>query len=575
MSSPVEKIKSKLGIVEVVGSYLKLEKAGANWRACCPFHNEKTASFFVSPSRESYHCFGCNRGGDIISFVQEIEGLDFIGALKLLADKAGVELKPIDPKEKSESEIASKIIELAVEFFSDNLKNNKSVLDYLYKRGLKDESIQNFRLGFVADEWRSLYDFLIKKGFSEKDIGKVGLIINPSETGGRTSRGYDRFRNRVMFPINNASGNPVGFSGRIFGSGDEKTAKYINSPQTNLYDKSKILYGYDRAKVEIRKKNFCVLVEGQFDLVMSHQSGVINTVGVSGTALTEEHLGMIKRLTDNLVLAYDYDLAGLKASWRAINLARSMDLIVKIAKLPSGQDPADVILNDEKVWHKAISEARHYIDFMIDALMQEGKKGLDLTLAINEYVLPYIKALDKKMEQAHFVSKLSGVLNLPEQSIWDDLNKIKVDNLPIASIQSEKMTDDVSKLKSRRSIIEERLFSLWFLLSEQKLVSDELTKKMEELSRLLEKENFDNKIRELEIDRGRLVMEAEISYGRQKPDLDKEFDELYKNLQGEILREKQEKLMTEIKMSNDKPEQLTSLLKEYQELSNKINELKI
>jgi DNA primase len=219
-----------------------------------------------------------------------------------------------------------------------------------------------------------------------------------------------------MFPLFNPTGKVVGFSGRIFGANQEEVAKYINSPQTELYDKSRILYGYDRAKQAMRQKDFCVFVEGQFDVIMSHQSGITNTVAVSGTAMTGEHVQLIKRLTDNVVLAYDYDLAGLAASRRAIDLLRSEGLNVKIAKLPSGQDPAEVIKENSEEWLKAIEGAKHYIDFMIDALQEEGKKGLELNLAINTYVLPYIKALEKKMEQAHFVAKLSNLLAIGEEA---------------------------------------------------------------------------------------------------------------------------------------------------------------
>ncbi|MCX6712416.1 MAG: DNA primase [Candidatus Vogelbacteria bacterium] len=326
MASSVEQIKAKLSIVDVVGSYLKLEKAGINYRGKCPFHNEKTPSFFVSLARGSYHCFGCNRGGDIISFVQDIEGLDFIEALRILAERAGVELEPLHRGEGLATNRLFTLLDEATKFYTQqlDLALNKKARDYLIERGLTEESIKNFRVGFAPDGWRGVYDHLIRLGFNEGEMIKVGLVIANTKAGPQASRGYDRFRSRLMFPIANPNGKVVGFSGRIFGAETETTAKYINSPQTELYNKSKILYGYDRAKQAMRQQDECIFVEGQMDLIMSHQAGATNTVAVSGTALTTEHIQLVKRLTDNIVLANDYDLAGLKASLRAINLIRGM-----------------------------------------------------------------------------------------------------------------------------------------------------------------------------------------------------------------------------------------------------------
>lgn len=250
MSSSVEQIKSRLNIVDVVQGYLKIKKAGINYKARCPFHNEKTPSFFISPTRESWHCFGCSRGGDMFSFVMEMEGLEFYEALKILADKAGVELKPVDPKYVSERSRLLKLMEDAVSFYVGELKKNKSVHSYLTERGLKEETIINFDIGFAPEEWRALHSFLKNKNYSDLEMEKAGMVIKSS------SGFYDRFRGRIMFPINNPAGQVVGFSGRIFSveGGGKETAKYINTPQTILYDKSRILYGFDKAKSEIRKK---------------------------------------------------------------------------------------------------------------------------------------------------------------------------------------------------------------------------------------------------------------------------------------------------------------------------------
>lgn len=561
MSSSVEQIKAKLDIVEVVSAYVKLEKAGVNWRGRCPFHNEKTPSFFVSPPRGSYHCFGCNKGGDMISFVQDIEGLDFVGALKLLADKAGIELEPFERKNRDENDKLRRVLETAEIFYRNNLAAEKEVVKYLLDRGLTLETIKKFGLGFARDKWRELGDFLNDKGFDSEVLEKAGLSVRSSSA--HASRPYDRFRNRVMFPIRDQAGRVVGFSGRIFAAGDD-VAKYINSPQTAVFDKSKILYGFDLAKQEIRKRDFVVLVEGQVDLVMSHQAGAINTVATSGTALTEEHLKLIKRLTDNLILAFDFDLAGLKASWRAINMARMLELNVKIAKLPKNTDPADLIKQNPAAWTKAVAEAAHYIDFMIEALKQEGKTGLDLTLAVNEYILPYLKVLGKKMEQAHFVTKLSTWLGLPEQAIWQDLDKVQV----LSEMPAVAKTQTPPKIRNRQEVIEERIFGLWWGNEGKEF----WLKGLELLKDLFGDELLAKKEKELIEQKDRLILEAELLYGDK--DLNKVFAELLSGLKEEMKKAELAFFMSQVKQAEKAgDEKLLELsLKKCQELSAAINE---
>ena len=275
MNSPVAKIKERLSIEEVVSSYIKLKKAGANLKAKCPFHNEKTPSFFVSVDRGSYYCFGCGASGDIFTFVEEFEGLDFRGALKLLADRAGVELAAYTKEMKeaeNEKEKLYRAMEEATLYFCDNLTQNREVLNYLKTRGLNEKSIKDFRIGFALLDWRLLYFYLQKKGFSDIEMEKAGLV-KKSEKGF-----YDRFRGRIMFPISDSSGRVIAFSGRIFSaqggsaSGGVEQAKYLNSPETPIFSKHAVLYGIYKAKDSIRKNNFSILVEGQMDLILSHQA---------------------------------------------------------------------------------------------------------------------------------------------------------------------------------------------------------------------------------------------------------------------------------------------------------------
>jgi len=301
----VENIKDRLSIEELVGQYVELKSAGSNLKGKCPFHSEKTPSFIVSPVRQTYHCFGCGVGGDIFTFVQEIEGLDFKGALKMLADKAGVELTFEQGMKKDEKDSLFSILESVTVHYVRNLEENKEALKYLEERGLTKETIKSFRIGLALNEWNGALDYLKTFGFSEKLIEEAGLIK-------KGDRGfYDRFRSRIMFPINDNIGRVVAFSGRNFQFGGltpelkVEPAKYINSPETALYHKSKILYGYDRARQAIRKNNFSILVEGQMDLIATHQAKYTNTVALSGTALTQDHIKLLSRMSDNLVLSLE------------------------------------------------------------------------------------------------------------------------------------------------------------------------------------------------------------------------------------------------------------------------------
>src|SRR3989338_9816751 len=283
MNSPVDKIKERLSIEDVVSSYIKLEKAGANLKARCPFHNEKTPSFFVSPNRESYYCFGCGASGDIFTFVEEFEGLDFKGENNLLSERGGISLEIYsrETKEtKNDKERIYRIMEEATEFFEGNLGENEQAQEYLKSRGLEDKTIKDFRIGYAILDCRKLYEYLRSKNFTDNEIEKAGLAK-------KTEKGmYDRFRGRIIFPISDSSGRVIAFSGRIF-IDDEKSAKYLNSPDTPIFSKSMVLYGLDKGKASIRKNNFSILVEGQMDLVLSHQAGYKNTVATSGTALSD------------------------------------------------------------------------------------------------------------------------------------------------------------------------------------------------------------------------------------------------------------------------------------------------
>ena len=458
ISSPVEEIKNRLDIVGVIGNYIKLQKAGANFRAVCPFHSEKKPSFFVSPARQIWHCFGCNSGGDIFKFVMQIEGVEFGDALRLLAQKAGVQLKKPSPEYKKWQTERTKlydICELACRFFEKQLEEGstgKEAQKYLLGRGLTPESIKKWRIGYSPDVWQSLSDFLTSRGYQKEEIQKAGLALT-SEKGSF----YDRFRGRIIFPICDLNSQVVGFGGRIFKSDDP--AKYLNTPNTLLYDKSRILYGLAQAKVEIRKKNFCILVEGYIDEILVSQSGNENVVATSGTALTAFQLQILKRYSENLHTAFDMDVAGDNATKRGIDLAQIHGFNIKVITMPPDKDPADIVSQNPKQWEDLLRETKSITEFYFETTFSRfDRKSPEGKREISKILLPVIKRIPNKIEQSHWIQLLSQNLSVKEELVEDELKKIKTSTgreEPLAPT----MTPE-AKPKSRKEILEERIATL-------------------------------------------------------------------------------------------------------------------
>jgi DNA primase len=423
----VQQIKDKLSIVDVVSQYVKLERSGQNLRARCPFHAEKSPSFFVSPDRGTYHCFGCNVGGDIFSFVEAIEGLDFKGALKVLAEKAGVPLEYTrgKPQERDERDRLFELLEVATIFYSSRL--SEEAKKYLKERGVTQGTIREFRLGFAGNAWSEASDLLRTKKFTDREIVDAG-VAKKNERGGLT----DKFRNRIMFPIADSAGRVVGFSGRIFGEDASPEApKYLNSPETPLFHKSKILYGFDKAKLAMRKHNCAILVEGQMDLLASYQAGWGNTVAVSGTAFTPEHAALVHRMTDNLVLALDADQAGIKAAGRAARVALAGGLNVKVAQLPTDLDPADLILKEgADAWKKAIRDAKDIIFFLLDVLAEHMPQQDKFRRVVESVVLPFLTDVQSPIAREQYVREIARRLGVSEQAVADALAKVPTVPLP-------------------------------------------------------------------------------------------------------------------------------------------------
>ena len=462
--SPVEQIKQKLDIIEVIGEYIRLAKAGRNYKARCPFHSERTPSFTVSQERQIWHCFGCGLGGDIFAFVKQIEGVEFPDALRILARKAGVVLKRQDPQVQSQKKRLYDVCELAAKFYSVQLEKSisgKPAQKYLLERGLQPQTIRTWRLGWAPDDWQALSDFLKKRGYKEQEILQSGLVVqkDPSTGSGYSSEYHDRFRSRIMFPIFDTQGQVVGFAGRIFGKEDADVGKYINTPQTPLYDKSFILYGLNFAKLELRQKNSCIFVEGNLDVIMSHQAGTINTVASSGTALTEEHLKIIKRYTDNLIFAFDTDTAGVAATQRSIDMALKQDFIVKIAILGE-KDPADLIKKGPAQWLQAIERAQSVMDFYFASTFAKfNSQTLEGRREIKKVMLPAMKSIASKTEQSEWIKELARRLRADEKDLVIDLQKIKTAQVTDWHTK-ENVADSVDRAKSRQEGLEERFLGL-------------------------------------------------------------------------------------------------------------------
>lgn len=399
-----EEIKNKLDIVDVAREYIPLKAAGANFKANCPFHSEKTASLMISPEKQIFHCFGCGKGGDVITFVQEIEGLDFMGALRLLAPKAGVVLKDGGSGDYSKKNKLLNILDLASKYYHKSLINTdsgKKMIEYLNKRGLEKETIDYWRIGYSQNSWEDLYMFLLNKGYSEQEILEAGLILRKQKGGGS----YNRFRDRIMFPILDINSNTVAFTGRVnpYNKDSDKGGKYINSPETDLFFKSKILYGMDKAKMDIKEKDFAIIVEGQMDVIMVNQAGLKNVVASSGTALTNEQLNIIKRYTNNIYLCFDMDKAGQMAADRGIVEALKLEMNIKVIILPEGKDPADLILVNKELFKKAVNEAKPMMQYY-----------LDKTLAENDIS----KIEGKRKATVNIVNILSKMINKVEKDFW-------------------------------------------------------------------------------------------------------------------------------------------------------------
>jgi DNA primase len=444
-----EEIKNKLDIVEVIREYLPLKRAGVNFQALCPFHNEKSPSFNISPAKQIWHCFGCGKGGDMFAFIMEKEGVDFVEALRLLAPKAGVVLQRQNPQAISERNRVMDVLDLAAAYYHSNLLNNasaKTAAAYLIGRGLNRQTIDEWQIGFSKDSWDDLILYLKSKGYSEQDMEKAGLAIK--KQGGYTF--FNRFRNRIMFPLRDVNANVVGFTARVLPEdADTSQGKYVNSPQTIVYDKSKLLFGLDKAKLEIKRQDLAVIVEGQMDAITAHQFGFSNVIASSGTALTGDQVQLLDRYTDNIIFALDADVAGQDATDRGSDVVNNFDVAVveaadrygqmkkyidptrsykkniKVAIITNGKDPDEAIRQDPKEWIRAVQSAKPLMQYYFDKLLPKlNLNDVDDKRRAVKELLPQIARLPHLVDKDHWLKQLAHRVDVDVKFLQEELVKM-------------------------------------------------------------------------------------------------------------------------------------------------------
>ncbi|MFC2010304.1 DNA primase [Chloroflexota bacterium] len=445
----IDEVKQRIDIIEVVSQYATLKKAGRNLTALCPFHQEKNPSFFVYPEQQSWHCFGaCNTGGDVFSFIMKKENIDFGEALRLLGQRAGVTIPSrFEPDtKKDEKERLYQVNEAAAWYFNDLLMNSpaaKKARDYLANRGLSQETIAEFQLGYGLNSWEELKKYLLEKGFTQDEILEAGLVVASDD--GET---HDRFRNRLIFPINDNRGRTTGFGARVL---DDSLPKYVNSPQTPVFDKSGTIYAIDRAAPAIRQQNLAVIVEGYMDVITAHQNGFKNVVAAMGTAITERQVSMLKRVNSNITLALDADSAGEEAMLRCVDYENILDAEIRVVVLPEGKDPDDVVKEDSQAWQRLLDEALPVVDYTIDMVCSrlDLTKAGDKSSAVNT-LLPIISKIKDNTRQDHYLTRLSSLTGTSYRRLEATLGSIKPAR-KARQPESREMTRAIKPLVSSRT----------------------------------------------------------------------------------------------------------------------------
>ena len=454
----VEEVKQRLSIEDVIGEYVQLKRAGRNWKGLSPFTSERTPSFVVSPEKQIWHDFSSGKGGDMFSFVMEVEGLDFKGALEHLARKAGIDIEQFRSQGKQggpNKERLLAVLEAATHFYQVQFSQNKAALEYVFKkRQFTKETALEWRLGYAPNNGTALVDFLKTKKFTEQEMKQAGL------TAQRYRGAQDMFRGRLMIPLQDAQGKVIGFTARLL-TDDKNAPKYINTPQTPLYDKSRHVFGLHLAKETIRKSSFVVIAEGNLDVIASHQAGVRQVVATAGTALTEPHLKALSRFTGDIRLSFDADKAGLNATERAIPIASKVKVSLSIITIPSGKDPDELIKQDPEVWRRVITKNQYALDWLMDRYKQQ----LDVTTAegkrrFSDVLLPVVRALDDPVEKDHYLVSIAETIGVSRQALDQKFNQTPATNEPARKRQIKAAPQPTDKQVLENKRLQDRFLAL-------------------------------------------------------------------------------------------------------------------
>lgn len=594
MADQVEEVKQKIDIVSLISEYVPLKKAGRNYRANCPFHSEKTPSFMVSPELQMYKCFGCGESGDAYSFLEKYEGMEFSEALRFLADRVGVKLTSFKPGEESEKERLYELNSLALKFYSYILLNHpkaKAALTYLLKdRGLKLETIKTFQLGYAPDVPEAIKKFLVdKKKYKTQELEKAGITVFAK---GKT---FDRFGGRIIFPLFDHRGNVVGFAGRIlpFDRRIKEAAKYINSPETPIYHKSRVLYGLNLTKEEIKKQNRAIIVEGELDLISSYQAGIKNIVAIKGSALTDEQIRLLGRFTKVATLALDSDFAGDSAARRGIAIAQKEGLDLTVADLGEYKDPDEAARANPGFLKGALEKASGVWDFILSLIFSKADISTgDGKAKISREVVPVIASIPDRIVQAHYVKFVSSRLGVPEEAvnaqIENYLTEKEASEPKVATAQEKKNSPEN---KNRKQRLEERALTLAFQSNPQVLLENRISKLITTAlpKRILEEyEKFSNKNKDFSPSEFANFLPSELVHAfaeltladtqnlvEDEASLIREFDLIAHELEIIEMRHKLEELGFKIRQQEEKKElkKLKETQEKFGELSQKLSKL--
>ncbi len=583
----VEEIKSKTDIVSLINDYVPLKKAGRNYQALCPFHDEKTPSFMVSPELQIYKCFGCNRGGDAIKFLQEYEKIEFWEALKILAKRAGIKLKTEKFGQGEEKKRLYQINHLAANFYHFVLTERDEAIKarkYLVDRGITQKTIEKFKLGFSPPQGNSVIKFLKKKGYTNQEIRQTGL------TAVGKSGDYERFHSRIIFPLFNHREDIIGFSGRtIPGVSPENLAKYINIPNTRLYKKGNTLYGLWLTKNEIRQEKEAVIVEGEFDLISPYQSGVQNIVAIKGTAFTSDQAKLLKRYAETAIFALDADAAGSESVRRSSGIAEEEGLEIKVAVLPSGyKDPDDLARDKPDLLRKILNQAISVYDFVIQSAMTSFDSSLpsDQRKILNQ-VLPFLNQIDNAVVKQHYLKKLADHFDVSLESVITEAEK-NTNAKKVGSRPNKKKKPHSENKKNRRELLEEQLIGLifgvrqWNYLEKEiinNLISSSRLKKILNQARSFFSQNGDLKLKDFfntlpeELKPG---FEKIYFYGQKDKSFEKkDIDETIRELTREDCRQQLAEISQQISQleKEGKDGEIEELERRYVQLSQKLSRL--